>query len=219
MHSSQEKKNFARNHLRKQKLAQGYQKDLMLLRRTHPGPEWSIDWYYRDHHGDIKTEDEDRYLLYCFAEDRDDWSRPDLYSVIFLKYNMEQSIRNAQEELDIWEGMYRIQMKDRWALLMIAEGYCHSELTYYELIPYGRGFMVKGYRSDYGYYGPTQYKRFIQRMAHCGDKAIFQHCFVFVTLSVLVISVFNFSSNLKSQRWHWYRSMRKLYAEPQYSKP
>ena len=112
---------------RKQKLVQGYQKDLMLLRRTHAGGEWYI----------------------------------------------EQSIRDAQEELDIWEGMYRVQMEDRWALIMIAEGYCHSELTYYELISYGRYSMLKKYRCDYGYYGPTQYKRFIQRMAHCGDKAIF----------------------------------------------
>jgi len=135
MHSSQEKKNYARNHREKKILVQGYQKDLMLLRRTHAG---CAEWY------------------------------------------KELSIREVQEEIDIWEEMYRVQMKDRWALLMIAEGYCHSEMSYYEdIILYGR-ITMKEYRCDYGYYGPTQYKRFIQRMAHCGDKAIFRNIVSFL---------------------------------------
>ena len=121
---------------RKKNLVQRYQKDLILLRRTHAG---CAEWY------------------------------------------KEQSIREEQEEIDIWEGMYRVQMKDRWALLMIAVGYCHSELTYYEeIVIHGRFTMFKGYRCDYGYYGPTQYKRFIQRMAHCGDKAIFRNIVSFL---------------------------------------
>jgi len=42
MHSSQEKKNYARNHREKAKLVQRYQNDLMLLRRTHDG---CAKWY------------------------------------------------------------------------------------------------------------------------------------------------------------------------------
>jgi len=86
-----------------------------------------------------------------------------------------------KKEIDIWKGMYIVQMKDRWTLLMIAEGYCHSEMSYYEdIILYGRFIMTKEHRCDYGYYGPTQYKRFIQRMAHCGDKAIFRNIVSFL---------------------------------------
>ena len=164
--------------VRKQKIVQGYQKDLMLLRRTHPGGrELTGEWEEYD----MNRVEEERQVLYSFANDRDDWPRPVLLSVDVLKYNIGLSIRYAQEELDIWEGMYRVQMKDRWALLMIAMGYCHSELTYYEeIVIHGRFTMMKQYRCDYGYYGPTQYKRFIQRMARCGDKAIIRNIVSFL---------------------------------------
>ena len=165
--------------VRKKKLVQGYQKDWMLLRRTHPGGrKLTGEWEEYD----MNRVEEERHVLYSFADDRDDWSRPVLLSVDLLKYHIEQSICDTQEEIDIGEGIYRIEMKDRWTLIMIANGYCHSELTYYESIPYGRFSMLKSYRSDYGYYGPTQYKRFIQRMAHWGIRQYFATFFRFCNI-------------------------------------
>jgi hypothetical protein len=131
----------------KKKLVQGYEKDLELIRCTHPGPEWS-DGYSNG----------EPYELYSFAEDRDDWSRPGLFPVGFLKYEMEKSRSYAQIQLDLWEGIYRSQMKDKWALLMIAKGYCRSERAYY---------------------GPTRYKRFIQGMAR-GNMEILRYLVSFL---------------------------------------
>ena len=71
---------------RKNKLVQGYQKDLMLIRRTHPGGrELTGEWEEYD----MNRVEEERHVLYSFADDRDDWSRPVLLSVDLLKYHME----------------------------------------------------------------------------------------------------------------------------------
>ena len=74
---------------RKQKLVRGYEKDLMLLRRTHPGPELTDDWDKSYQNFNIYKEEEKPRVLYSFAEDRDDWSRPACLPVSILKYQIK----------------------------------------------------------------------------------------------------------------------------------
>ena len=144
----------------KRKLVQGYQKDLELIRRTHPGPKHTQFWDRDDQDYCIMIKKEqERQVLYSFDYDKgDQFSRPAIFPVIDLKSILNDSLKNAQDQLDFWEGIYREQMKDRWAFIMTAKGFC---------------------RSPEGYYGPTKLKRFIQAMAFT-DQGILRHIVSFM---------------------------------------